>query len=202
MNLAPFKITLISIVITLFIIVVGSIPAVQNSLANLGDKINGLTTSVDLTSVEKINKAGNDTEEVKVNRIVDGDTIVLEDGRTLRFLNMDTPETKKPGVSVMCYGPEASKYTTSLLQDRNILIKSDKEDKDRYGRILRFIYFVGADTSSIENSLNAKLVKEGYARSSIYKPNNTYQTYFEKTETIAKQSKVGAWGSCPKQFVE
>ena len=96
-------------------------PEVQASLAALVDKAN----TFNLTPVENVNKSvPGDVEEVKVNRVVDGDTIVLEDGRTVRFLNIDTPETKKPNTPVMCYGPEASKFTTSQLENRIIKIKN------------------------------------------------------------------------------
>ncbi len=199
MNSEPFKITIISVIITVFIIVIGSMPEVQRSIAVFTDQISSLEDAAELKPVEKNNKVAG-VEEVKVNRVVDGDTVVLEDGRTIRLLNVDTPETKKPGVAVMCYGPEASSYTTKMLENRIILIKPDKEDKDRYGRSLRFIFFVGEDTSAIANSFNAKLIKEGYAKSSTVKPNNTYQNYFETLERQTKQLKVGAWGECPDPF--
>jgi micrococcal nuclease len=198
MNTAPFRITIISLVITFLIIWVGSLPEIQNSFAAISSNIDNTL----IQPVSEVNKTTEGVEEVKVNRVIDGDTIVLEDGRTIRYLNMDTPETKKPATPVMCYGVEASKYNETSVSGRRILIKPEKEDKDRYGRSLRFIFFVGADTSSIANSLNAKMVKEGYARSSIYKPNDTYADYFNKLEAEAKKAKIGVWGNCDKPFVE
>jgi len=198
MNSAPLRITLISLFITLLIILVGSLPEIQNSLAVISSNIDNVITQ----PISEVNKTSSDVEEVKVNRVVDGDTIVLEDGRTVRYLNVDTPETKKPATPVMCYGEEASKFNETAVLGRRILIKPDKEDKDRFGRSLRFIFFVGADTSSIANSLNAKMVKEGYARTSIYKPNDTYADYFNKLNTEAKKNKLGVWGNCEKPFEE
>ncbi|NJS40804.1 hypothetical protein HC766_00145 [Candidatus Gracilibacteria bacterium] len=86
---------------------------------------------------------GANVETAKVNRVIDGDTIVLEDGRTIRLLNVDTPETKKPGVPIMCYGTESSKFLTALLEERQVQLIKDEESTDRYGRDLRFVYLDG-----------------------------------------------------------
>lgn len=145
-------------------------------------------------------KAG--LEKVKVSKVVDGDTIELRDGRKVRYLNIDTPESKKVNTPVQCYALDAYQFNKSKIENREIWILPDKEDEDRYGRSLRFIFLSEADTNSIEKSLNAELVKLGYARTSIYKPNNTYQDIFYKLQKEAENQKVGLWGKCNKPFVE
>ncbi len=143
---------------------------------------------------------GENVELATVNRVVDGDTVVLDDGRKIRLLNIDTPETKKPRTPIMCFGPEASKFMEILLTDRKIQLTKDKESADRYGRDLRFIFLEGKNTEDIEQSVNAELVKLGFARTSIYKPNDTYEAEFIQLEQDAQKSKVGAWSSCPEPF--
>jgi micrococcal nuclease len=134
-----------------------------------------------------------------INRVVDGDTIVLEDGRTIRYLYIDTPETKKPNTPVMCYGPEASAFNSAFTGAKVQLIQ-DKEAQDRYGRDLRIVFLEGRNTNDISQSLNAQLVKQGMARVKIYKPNDTYEKELREIELTAQKEKKGAWKTCEKPF--
>ena len=157
----------------------------------------------DDAQVSSSKKADNSKiEKAIVSRVIDGDTVVLDDGRTIRYLNADTPETKKPNTVVQCYGLEASSYNKNLVEGKNVLLLADKENEDKYGRDLRFVFLEGKNTDNIENSVNAALVKSGYARSMIVKPNNTYETLFQKLQYDAQTQKIGLWGKCAKPFVE
>lgn len=141
-------------------------------------------------------------EQVVVERVVDGDTIILEDGRTIRYLNIDTPESVKPNTPVQCYAKEASAINRELVDKRTIYIKYDEQERDRYGRELRFIFLKAEDTSDIEKSVNAYLVEMGFARSMIYKPNDTYENDFYTLERQAKRNNIGIWRACDNPFVE
>ena len=100
----------------------------------------------------------------------------------------------------MCFGPEASKFMEILLTDRRVQLTKDKENSDRYGRDLRFVFLEGKDTSDITQSVNAELVKLGFAKTSIYKPNNTFEETFIKLQEEAKSLKLGAWKTCEAPF--
>lgn len=149
-----------------------------------------------------INGSKDGIEKSQVRRVVDGDTVELSNGQKIRLLNIDTPETVKANTPVMCYGPEASTFTKKLLTDKMVQLTYDKEADDKYGRGLRFIFLDGVDTSNVENSVNAELVKNGFARMVVYKPNNTYAKEFQTWENEAKSKKLGLWGSCKNPFVE
>ena len=149
-----------------------------------------------------INGSKDGIEKSQVRRVVDGDTVELTNGQKIRLLNIDTPETVKANTPVMCYGPEASTFTKKLLTDKMVQLTADKEADDKYGRGLRFIFLDGVDTSNVENSINAELVKNGFARMVVYKPNNTYAKEFQTWENEAKSKKLGLWGSCKNPFVE
>lgn len=75
-----------------------------------------------------------------VLKVVDGDTIDIRDdlrGRLrVRVLGIDTPETKKPGFSVGCWGPEATEFAKSALLDQRVAVVPDatQDSTDRYGR--------------------------------------------------------------------
>lgn len=75
-----------------------------------------------------------------VLKAVDGDTVDVRDdvrGRLrVRLLGIDTPETKKPGYSVGCGGPEATQFAQETLVGQRVSIISDpsQDTHDRYGR--------------------------------------------------------------------
>lgn len=141
-------------------------------------------------------------EKVQVNRVVDGDTVELMDGRKVRYLNVDTPETVKSGTSVKCFGPEASEFNKKLMtKGRDVWMTSDKAKTDRYGRELRFM-FLTENTSDMGQSVNATLVKMGFGQAKFYSPNTTFKKDFEKWQFDAQQKPVGIWKSCPKPFAE
>lgn len=98
--------------------------------------------TITLTTVLTAPHSGADPVAVTatVLRIVDGDTADIVDdvrGRLrVRLLGIDTPETKKPGYTVGCWGPEASAFATdALFGHRVALIPDPTQDRaDRYGR--------------------------------------------------------------------
>jgi micrococcal nuclease len=89
------------------------------------------------------------TTTAEVLRVVDGDTIDIRDddrGRLpIRVLGIDTPETKKPGFTVGCWGPEATEFARSTMVGQRVALVPDstQDQTDRYGRTLA--YLVRAD---------------------------------------------------------
>lgn len=131
---------------------------------------------------------------VSVVEAIDGDTIVVKEGgeeRTVRLLGVDTPETKDPRRAVQCFGHEASKYTKSLVTGRAVRLVIDpaEGDKDKYGRLLRYVYFEDG------TMLNDRLVYEGYAFA--YEKFPTARTeVLKKMEKDARDNNRGLWGGC------
>lgn len=80
--------------------------------------------------------------EATVTKIVDGDTIHarLSSGaeEKIRFIGVDTPETKHPSKPVQPYGPEADAYTRGQLNDKQIWLELDVQERDQYGRLLAY----------------------------------------------------------------
>jgi micrococcal nuclease len=139
-------------------------------------------------------------EKSRIKKVVDGDTVSLEDGRKVRLLYIDTPETVKDNTPVMCFGAEASAMTKKLLEGKQVWLRSDKEKTDQYGRDLRLVFIAGENTDLPEKSINAILVRGGFARSRFFKPNFEYQKEFKQFENEAKNEQLGVWGNCPKPF--
>src|SRR5580765_3571088 len=75
-----------------------------------------------------------------VERAVDGDTLLLADHTRLRVLGADTPETKRPDWPVEPFGPEAHEFTRQHVEHRNVRLEFDKERRDKYNRVLAYVY--------------------------------------------------------------
>ena len=133
-------------------------------------------------------KATSSPDTFQVTRVIDGDTIELLGGERVRFLGIDTPETVKPNTPVQCFGKEASAYTKALLEGKTVTLTRDVEDRDKYGRLLRYVYLDGL-------FVNEALVRDGYARVYTYPPNVNHAQEFVAAERIARSEKRGLWGN-------
>jgi len=117
---------------------------------------------------------------VLVTRIIDGDTIEIENGVRVRYIGIDTPETGEH------YYLEATEANRNLVEGKKVRLEKDIEDKDDYGRLLRYVWVD-------EIMVNAELVKLGYAYSYSYPPNLKYQAQFLQQEKEAREQKRGLW---------
>lgn len=136
---------------------------------------------------------GLEGEKGVVSKVVDGDTIQLQSGETVRFIGIDTPETVDPRRPVGCFGKEASNETKRLLTGREIILQKDITNTDKYKRLLRYIY-LPIDSQML--FVNDYLVREGFAKVYTYPPDTKFDLQFKDAEIQAKQSKKGMWGKC------
>ena len=135
-------------------------------------------------------------ESVLVSRVIDGDTIqVFLDGesQTIRYIGVDTPETRHPSIPVECYGPEASLFNEELVAGKHVLLEKDTTDQDKYGRLLRYVWIEGVGL------VNHILVEAGYARVSTYPPDVKYEHLLIAAESSAQADGIGLWSSCREQ---
>src|SRR3990167_688727 len=133
-------------------------------------------------------------ERVKVIEVVDGDTIKLNTGQTVRFIGIDTPETKDPRRPVGCFGKEASAETKNLLDGREVILKKDVSDVDKYNRILRYVYLPLPNGQTL--FVNDYLIRAGFAKVSTYPPDVKYTEQFIEAERQAREGNKGLWGRC------
>ncbi|MEI7749991.1 MAG: thermonuclease family protein [Candidatus Moraniibacteriota bacterium] len=127
--------------------------------------------------------------EYGVARVIDGDTIEIEGGERVRYIGMDTPETVDPEKSVQCFGKEASDENKRLVEGKTVRLEKDTNDRDQYGRLLRYVY-VG------DTFVNLDLVRLGFAYATPYPPDILHQDWFAETEQSAKDAGLGLWGAC------
>jgi micrococcal nuclease len=129
---------------------------------------------------------------VQVQRVIDGDTLKVDiagTGETVRIIGIDTPETVHPNKAVECFGMEASNRLKGLLDDKAILLQPNPaEDRDRYGRMLRYVELDGED-------IGAGMIRDGYAHSYKQYPHPRL-TIYNGLEQEARAARRGLWAAC------
>ena len=136
-------------------------------------------------------KAG--PSHVPVTKVTDGDTIhVTYQGRDerVRLIGVDTPEVPWYGGHGECFGPEAGRYTSSRLAGATVRLDFDIGLRDRYGRLLAYVY-VG------DELFNLTLVRLGYARADPVPPDTRMAAAFATAQADAHASERGLWSACP-----
>lgn len=133
----------------------------------------------------------------KVERVVDGDTFVMQvDGVSykVRMIGVDTPESVARGSRAEdnCEeGKIASDYLKDLIEGKRVYIEYDVAPEDRYGRILAYAYL--EDGRQIEEILLSK----GYARVMTISPNVAYASIYSSIQENARNRNAGFWQSDP-----
>ncbi len=126
-----------------------------------------------------------DGDTIKV-RYTDPDTGVSSE-ETLRYLLLDTPETKKPNSCVQPFGKEAASRNEQLLQSGKITIEFDGPERDKYGRLLAHVFVDGV-------SVQETLLEEGLGRIAyVYDPPYKYMEQYKQAEQRAKNNGKKIW---------
>ena len=123
----------------------------------------------------------------RVKSVYDGDTVVLEDGRKIRLLGINTPEVQHKDKMADAGGEDAKTWLINKLQHARIRLEFDLEKTDKYGRTLAHLF------SEKKEHINLSLVKAGLAAISIYPPNLLYVNELLAAENKAEQDRLGIW---------
>jgi micrococcal nuclease len=124
----------------------------------------------------------------KVQKIKDGDTIVLSNGEEVRYIGVDAPEKSQP------YFEEAKEANRKMVEGKRISLEYDQKTKDNYFRILAYIW---VDSLLV----NAELIKQGLACVYSHFPNSKHRNYFCSLQKEARKGKIGIW-SIPVSEIE
>jgi micrococcal nuclease len=158
------------------------------------DPVPSITTSPN----PKSDVTGNNPEEdnrrlldAKVTRVVDGDTMKLTiDGKkeTVRLLLVDTPESVNPNIpEPQPFAIEASNFAKKMLTNKDVQIELDVSERDKYGRLLCYLYIDG-------KMFNEILLEQGYARVAyVFAPNTKYVDQFRAIQDKAREKEIGIW---------
>lgn len=130
---------------------------------------------------------------VPVVSVTDGDTIKVDINgtvETVRIVNINTPETVDPRKAVECMGVEASEKMKELVLGKNVILQHDitQQKKDRYGRLLRFVFLEDGTDVGLE------MIKLGFAVSTPYGASpHEYLDIYEAAQKTAKRQNLGLW---------
>jgi micrococcal nuclease len=111
--------------------------------------------------------------------IIDGDTFRLTNGDTVRLIGIDAPELSQPG------GELSREYLAHLLLGKPITLERESEDRDKYNRLLRFVYIN-------DLCINEEMIRQGYAEAR-YLSENPIREYYIQLEIQAETTKAGLW---------
>jgi micrococcal nuclease len=111
--------------------------------------------------------------------IIDGDTFRLANGDTVRLIGIDAPELSQPG------GVLSREYLAHLILGNPITLERGHEDRDKYNRLLRFVY-----TGNV--CINEEMIRQGYAEAR-YLPENPIHDYYLQLEIQAEVTRAGLW---------
>lgn len=131
---------------------------------------------------DKIIPSQKNTQEkqIKVTKVVDGDTFDIQDGERIRLYEIDAPEYPKG-----CMGVDAQSRLETLILNKKVTVEKIK--KDNFGRVLAYVYID-------KLLLNEVLPEEGLAY--FYKDEIDVHTLeIEKAESKAKSAGRGVWSS-------
>ena len=117
---------------------------------------------------------------VLVQRVIDGDTVVLANGARVRYIGMDTPERGERLFD------EATEYNRGLVEGQRVGLLKDQSETDRFGRLLRYV-FAG------DILVNAELVREGLAEAKRYEPDVKFADCFDELMQEARENRRGLW---------
>lgn len=146
---------------------------------------------------QKINELQKENEELKnklkeceskeqkeelylVKNVIDGDTIELEDGRKIRYIGINAPESGQN------FYEESKKRNKELVEGKKVKLEFDVEKFDKYGRTLAYV-FVG------DIFVNLQLVKEGLAVVETIPPNIKYVDDLLNAQKYAQENGLGIW---------
>ena len=116
----------------------------------------------------------------RVERVVDGDTMVLANGERVRYIGVDTPERDER------FYEEATALNRRLVEGQRVWLMRDTSDEDPFGRLLRYV--LAGDIL-----VNAELAREGLAEAKQYEPDVRFASCFEALVQEAQQANRGMW---------
>ncbi len=126
----------------------------------------------------------------RVERVVDGDTVILARlGRT-RLIGVDSPETVRPGYPVERFGRQASEFARRTLLGQNVRLEFDRERRDAHGRSLAYLYLPDG------RCFDRELIRQGFAFAYTLYPFK-YRLEYLRLEDEARRTGVGMWAAVP-----
>jgi micrococcal nuclease len=160
----------------------------------------GQTLKVSGVSSEIQSRAAGPYADILVERVIDGDTFLLENGEHVRLIGIDTPENRKNEKALrdsartqtdidvlIAMGKRSKDFLKGLVEDKRVRLDFDVTRTDKYGRLLAYAYLPDG------TFVNARIVEAGYALPMTIPPNVHFSELFQASYQKAKLQKRGLW---------
>lgn len=126
-----------------------------------------------------------------VAKVKDGDSVVLADGREVRYLGIDTPELTSTDPRELELARQARQVNADLVQGVKLRLEYDVERYDQYNRVLAYVRLPDGQL------VNVALVRRGLARVMLKPPNLRYQQELIRAQNLAIDQRLGIWQELP-----
>jgi len=179
-------------VLTILLCLCLALPALSESAGSPATRVYHIPDSI--RSVAALSRKLPAMTPARVERIVDGDTIVvsfdpaigLGTDEKVRLIGVDTPETVDPRKPVQFYGAEASRFVTDSILGKTVRLAFEPTLRDYFGRLLAYVFLEDG------TCFNMAIIAEGYGFAYTKYP-FLFMDDFRKAERQARESKRGLW---------
>jgi len=129
-------------------------------------------------------------ERARIQRVSDGDTVVLSDKRRVRLIGINTAELNAQDTRLRRAAELATERLENLLPPNEpVVLFIGAEPRDRHGRVLAHVV-----RKKDGLAVAPLLLREGLAVQSAVAPNTRCATDFAALEQQAVNDKLGEWG--------
>lgn len=126
------------------------------------------------------------TRSARIARVVDGDTLLLDSGESVRLIGIDAPELQHAEMPAERFGRDAAHFLRNLAEGHDCTLEFEETGAtDKYGRTLAYVYVDG-------KMLNSQMVRDGYALVLTHFPFRRSRQFL-KLEKYARRSHLGLW---------
>lgn len=128
-------------------------------------------------------------EPVQIQRVSDGDTVVLDDGRKVRIIGVNAPELSKKSEKALYAEADAAGELIKLImaESKEVSLVLGDDAADRYGRVLAHLFF------DQDRSVAGELLTRGLAAATAVSPNTRCAEHNQRLERVAREQKRGVW---------
>jgi micrococcal nuclease len=143
---------------------------------------------------KSLNLAIEDGGIYRVRSIVDGDTVVLENGLHLRYNGMNAPETMRWYKDPSPMSKEASAKNIELVENKRVRLKLATDPIDMHGRVVANVFLIPEDPKQPEIELREIMIKQGFAKVMDVGISKEEYAKLKGWQDEAKSAQLGIWG--------
>ncbi len=121
-----------------------------------------------------------------IKRVIDGNTLLLSSGEQIELIGVKTSVTRGLRKSLRAHMKEDYLFVNQLVTGKEVRVEFDLETRDRYGRLLAYVYLIDG------TFLNAEIIRQGYGFADSKYPFK-YNEEFGQYEREARENKRGLW---------